>query len=249
LIYPDTLSNSPGHPIKPIGYTQIMPRPVSTTVQILEWKTDLPVDDSAPLNSEPQPIEGEVTAVVKVSSHPGWKISVTYLAVETQLTLVKINVEVNSLNAHRSAVNSVAPPNSLAGALEPSSVTAIGLRSIPLSAIENECRKRLADEIGPLNRSDMFFNLTSLGLGSLEDSDLLYLTTADQYVDVLAKGISRPLETLAVELGRTHSSVRNLLYMARQRGFLTESAPGKAGGHLTNKAKEYLRGTHPETGY
>ena len=220
-----------------------MPRPVSTKIEFIEWGANLPAEHVVRFRKEPQPIAGEVIAEVKVSSHPGWKISVTYRAVETQLTLVEIRVH--------SRLRSVAPLNSLAGALEPGAVTAIGLRSIPLSAIENACRKRLAREIRQLRKHEVQSLLVTLDTESLEARDFLDLTTADQlylttaakYVDALGKGTSRPLEALAVKLERTPSSVRNLLYMARQRGFLTESPRGKAGGHLTNKAKEYLHGT------
>jgi len=228
-----------------------MPRPVSTKIEFIEWGANLPAEHVVRFRKEPQPIAGEVIAEVKVSSHPGWKISVTYRAVETQLTLVEIRVRVNGIDELHSRLRSVAPLNSLAGALAPGAVTAIGLRSIPLSAIENACRKRLAREIRQLRKHEVQSLLVTLDTESLEASDFLDLTTADQlylttaakYVDALGKGTSRPLEALAVKLERTPSSVRNLLYMARQRGFLTESPRGKAGGHLTNKAKEYLHGT------
>jgi hypothetical protein len=50
----------------------------------------------------------------------------------------------------------------------------------------------------------------------------------------------RPIEELASELHRSTSHVRQLLAIARERGLLTATTRGRAGGSLTPKAREIL---------
>lgn len=236
-----------------------MPRPVSTRVEILEWDSSIryPSEQIYESHTDRVARPNSIRAKVKAKTHSGWIITVNYLVIGIDLTLVGVNIEVENIsellsraNAQvRPASNQYSPPrpegldNSLLSAWRSSAVTATGLRSIPLSAIENVCKKRFARENKESIKTYQLFQLRIREPELLSESDLLYLMTAAKYVEVLAKGTSRPLEALAAMLERTPSSVRNLLYMARQSGFLTESPPGKAGGHLTNKAKEYLRGT------
>jgi len=243
-------------------YNAGMPRPVSTRVEILQWESSIRhaseqlYESDADWGTRPNFIR----AKVKAKTHSGWIITVNYLVIGIDLTLVGVDIEVENISELLSRADALSPytnnhysqprpeglDNSLLSAWRSSAVTATGLRSIPLSAIENVCKKRFARENKESIKTNQLFGLRVREPESLSESDLLYLMTAAKYVEVLAKGTSRPLEGLATMLERTPSSVRNLLYMARQSGFLTESPPGKAGGHLTNKAKEYLRGTRPE---
>jgi hypothetical protein len=72
--------------------------------------------------------------------------------------------------------------------------------------------------------------------------DAYYARIASLYVDEVAKGNSRPASTLASLLGKSSTSVRDLLNDARQRGLLTVPPPGRrSGGELTRRAKALLQ--------
>ncbi len=70
--------------------------------------------------------------------------------------------------------------------------------------------------------------------------DDFYLVWATRYVHATARGGS-PI----VELSKKHKTkptrVRDLVHEARRRDLLTPGVQGRAGGSLTNKAKELLR--------
>lgn len=67
-----------------------------------------------------------------------------------------------------------------------------------------------------------------------------YAEIAALYVDLLAAGDQTPVDTLAAKTYLSPSQLRNLLYEARRRGLLTKAAPGRAGGTLTDKARQLL---------
>lgn len=84
-------------------------------------------------------------------------------------------------------------------------------------------------------------------------SDLFYARVAAQYVVLLDSGASKPIRMLRKELadqGRhlSEASVRDLVRRARDRGLLTKTHRGRAGGQLTQKAIALLRQTDKETG-
>jgi hypothetical protein len=70
--------------------------------------------------------------------------------------------------------------------------------------------------------------------------DPFYARVAALYVARIEEGNRRPIPQIARELGRTPAYVRNVLHDARQRGLLTKTQPGKAGGNLTAKARRLL---------
>lgn len=77
-----------------------------------------------------------------------------------------------------------------------------------------------------------------------------YVLFALAYLDRLGKGSAHPIKDLAARppvrisgyvSGRnvtSEASVRDIIHQARRKGFLTSSPPGRAGGHLTPKAKQ-----------
>lgn len=73
-------------------------------------------------------------------------------------------------------------------------------------------------------------------------SDQSYAALAALYVQVIAEGAERPIGAVAGRLGLAQKTVQNHLYKARERGLLTSLGRGKAGGQLTDKAKEMLSG-------
>lgn len=69
--------------------------------------------------------------------------------------------------------------------------------------------------------------------------DVFYALLAAQYVELL-KTTSTPTKDLSELRNYSASSTRDFLNQARTRGLLTRSAKGRAGGELTEKARELL---------
>lgn len=65
-----------------------------------------------------------------------------------------------------------------------------------------------------------------------------YASVAAAYVELLAD--RAPVAALAKNLGVSASKVRNDLFAARERGLLTSTGQGRAGGELTDEAREIL---------
>lgn len=70
--------------------------------------------------------------------------------------------------------------------------------------------------------------------------DIEYAQVAARYIARLGSGT--PLKDLARELHYSESQVRSLLNEARRKELLTKAPPGTAGGSLTEKAEQLLRG-------
>jgi hypothetical protein len=77
--------------------------------------------------------------------------------------------------------------------------------------------------------------------GRLRLDDLFYAELAAAYADAVEAGNTRPIDTLAEEIGRSRNYVRDVIREARARGYLTKTASGRAGGRLTIKARKLLR--------
>jgi hypothetical protein len=78
----------------------------------------------------------------------------------------------------------------------------------------------------------------SLRPGRQGRPDGFYANLARQYIERLGSG--REVADLADSLGFSPSRIRDGLYEARRRDLLTAAPPGKAGGALTEKARELL---------
>jgi hypothetical protein len=77
--------------------------------------------------------------------------------------------------------------------------------------------------------------------GPRSRGDLVYAVLAASYADKIQAGRRDAARLIAEELGRTPSHVRELVATARERGLLTETKQGRAGGALTQKAIDLLR--------
>lgn len=64
-----------------------------------------------------------------------------------------------------------------------------------------------------------------------------------EYVSLVNEGDLKPVDTLARRHYRSKQRIRNLLSQSRGE-LLTSSPAGRAGGRLTDKAKELLDGQH-----
>ena len=73
-------------------------------------------------------------------------------------------------------------------------------------------------------------------------SDESYAALAACYVAAFERGEMSPVRAVARELGIGETTIRNLLTKARERGLLTATEPGRAGGALTHKASRLLAG-------
>ncbi len=78
--------------------------------------------------------------------------------------------------------------------------------------------------------------------GPVGRSDRSYAAVAALYVEAVAQGSSRPVHVVADRMQLAEKTIQNYLFKARERGLLTSLGRGKAGGQLTDKAKEMLNG-------
>ena len=74
--------------------------------------------------------------------------------------------------------------------------------------------------------------------------DRSYAALAALYVRLINDGEQRPIRAVADRLGLAEKTVQNHLFKARERGLLTSLGRGRAGGQLTDKAKEILSVHH-----
>lgn len=59
------------------------------------------------------------------------------------------------------------------------------------------------------------------------------------YIDAVKHGQGKPLEYLAEMTGKSSAAIKNHLWQATRKGLL-ERSPGRAGGHITDKASSIL---------
>lgn len=120
----------------------------------------------------------------------------------------------------------------------PRPLTARMLRRVPVGELQEVARASLASSATIHSRSEWgraFLETPRPGRRGRSDRD--YAEVAALYV---MRGHDVP--ALAKELGYSPSQVRNMLYTARRRKLLTAAPRGRAGGSLTDKAKELLDG-------
>jgi hypothetical protein len=131
--------------------------------------------------------------------------------------------------------------------LSPSPVSARMMRTLPITAMERVVRERarwsalpgvaeaftFGEDLGP-------WSATRPGRKGRGDTE--YARVARRYVELLGTH-EQPTVVLADELALSSTQARSVLAQARARGLLTEAPKGRAGGQLTAKAIELLRGT------
>jgi hypothetical protein len=73
--------------------------------------------------------------------------------------------------------------------------------------------------------------------------DVHFAAFAKLYVDVIGRGSRSPIADIAAaNPGWKRTYVRDQVYLAREKGFLTPERHGLIGGDLTLKARRVLRG-------
>jgi hypothetical protein len=79
--------------------------------------------------------------------------------------------------------------------------------------------------------------------GMPPDPDVHFAAFSKLYVDMVRRGSRSPIADIAdANPGWTHTYVRDQVYLAREKGFLTPERYGQVGGDLTLKARRVLRG-------
>jgi hypothetical protein len=79
--------------------------------------------------------------------------------------------------------------------------------------------------------------------GMRPDPDVHLAAFAQRYVDLVRRGSRSPIADIAAENPRWDDTyVRDQVYLAREKGFLTPERYGQVGGELTLKARRVLHG-------
>lgn len=121
-------------------------------------------------------------------------------------------------------------------------ITAQLLRKVsPDRARQRFSEVHLASEVGLLFNEAFDATDATARPGRRGRDDRFYAVLVRDYSGLVATSPT-PVKELANKLGYSASQIRNLLYTARQRGLLTASEPGKAGGDETDKCREILDG-------
>ena len=133
----------------------------------------------------------------------------------------------------------------------PAPLTARLVHALPLGALERRARRAVLEEtqpfLAPKYRTTGYARSVTQLVESVQRTMrpgrrgrpiAEYAALAARYVELLKEG--RGLPGLARDIHLSDSQVRNLLYAARQKGLLTAAPKGKAGGELTEKAKQLL---------
>jgi hypothetical protein len=123
------------------------------------------------------------------------------------------------------------------------------LRVAPIGEMERAARAFAADSVPAVEQARVtaaerrrMLKAISPVVGGRSGGDERLATICRLYVDLLARGDDHPVQSLAAQMHLGEKTVRNLLYRAREAGLLTSPGRGRAGGELTDKAKEILDG-------
>jgi hypothetical protein len=119
-------------------------------------------------------------------------------------------------------------------------IAATVVRGVPFDALRTEARvmARLPPTVGLGLRPDQL-GPSRVSAQSPYD-DLFFAQWAARYVNEQQRG-HKPVVVLAEAHCLSPATIRNYLQQARDRGLLTEAPPGRAGGDLTDKARDLLR--------
>jgi len=176
----------------------------------------------------------------KVTQRPGEPTSIEFRSTVEQ-TLITVVVVPTS---DRPAAQSITVSNPDGGTLDENVWPALRLRGLLTEInehLESPFLRYMAQRTGETGWADPF--LATPRTGRKGRPDIEYAIWADRYVAAVEKTGGKPMPALIADFpGYTEKSIRQILYNARlkQRGLLTKSEPGKAGGDLTKKAIDLL---------
>jgi hypothetical protein len=115
------------------------------------------------------------------------------------------------------------------GMSEPTADTSTGLAEAPLAGDGRRRRKRGEGRV--------------FATGMRPDPDVHLAAFAQLYVDIVRRGSRSPVADIAAANPRwDRTYVRDQVFLAREKGFLTPKRYGQVGGELTLKARRVLHG-------
>jgi transposase-like protein len=121
------------------------------------------------------------------------------------------------------------------------------LRELPLGAMAEELRRYLREHEGTRRLDPRLARQLEASPGRRGRPDEVYAEVAAAYVDLVESGTTTsPVKALAEQYGYSVSAVNNWVAEARNRGLLSRSPRGKAGGHLTERARQLLDETEDD---
>lgn len=174
----------------------------------------------------PWPSDQEIRAVARIEGHRGLIAEVTFRSSSDRRVVAELIVR---------------PTNRDVSALPSGGVTVDAVRAVRLGKIQDEVSEILARdrELGriPKRLLDGFERVPRPGRRKRPLRE--YAAFAAEYVQLL--GTSRPIKELARRHHCSESSARAILNRAREKGLLTRSPDGRAGGQLTNEAQVILK--------
>lgn len=122
-------------------------------------------------------------------------------------------------------------------------LTTAVVRSVHTSGLERWARGYIARLQGSLVKAGAAGDPIRKSRGALGSGDGRLALLAARYVELCSDQVTKaPLQVLANEWSLAIETVRSYLYRARERGLLTSPGRGRAGGELTDRAIDLLRG-------
>ncbi len=122
---------------------------------------------------------------------------------------------------------------------EPPPITARLLRELRIGEVEQDLRERIV-------QSYYFTTYRREEIARIKDQprkrkdDAFYAEVAADYVRLLEGKMKTPNKALASRYATPERTIYRWINEARQRGLLSQTTPGKAGGYLTAKAEQLL---------
>ncbi len=160
----------------------------------------------------------------RLESHPDWRLTAVFDIDSVDLPLLELRLRPATLSH------------------SPEGITAEIVRSIHLNPLHTAVRNWVQSppNVGPLARPTRPTYSEKKKTGPRGQDDLYFAEWASRYVDELTR-TSNPVAALVRQFNYLNeSTLRYYLNEARRRGLLTAAPSGRAGGQLTEKARELL---------
>jgi hypothetical protein len=174
--------------------------------------------------------EGDLAVDVWHPDYPGWTFVLTFAA---HGAVVGFQVIANTDHPRRDRASSDAP-----------SITRRFLKDVPFGELEESVRQFMNPATTPMPRSTMSPQVRARYTRAFTDEprpgkrgyeERSYAVAAGIYVET-----GHDIRATAERLHCSVSRARHILNRARTKGLLTAAPPGRAGGELTERARELL---------
>jgi len=197
---------------------------------------------------------------------PGWRLGLLVLVYEGSLVVAEVKVFPDGDRRDPAGLRQHVLENDLRQwsqdpvALEKTEVptiTARMLRSIKLGEIAGTLRTELESQqnnalksvwgeilgLQPSTIGEAFADVLSHSPSRSVKGDEYLAGLSQRYAELVAAGSKRPIQDLADELGRKPSHVRDAIFRAREKGYLTSSHGPRPGGSLKQAGRDVLKRT------